>query len=104
MGRWSPTTSFYAGAQYSVEWADLPGQLQLADGSAAPNTRLRQFQLRTRSGLLGGRLALTVEAFRLRELNVLHGFEDGSLQSVPGTAVDGLASTRVWCCRGAARR
>lgn len=87
--RWSPTTSFYAGSQYSAEWEDRPAGLRLSDGSLAPYASLRQVQVGTKSDLLGGRLALTVEAFRLRELNLLHGIEGETLQSVPGTAVNG---------------
>ena len=87
--RWSPTTSFYAGSQYSAEWEDRPAALTLSDGSLAPYASLRQIQVGTKSDLLGGRLALTVEAFRLRESNLLHGIEGESLQSVPGTAVNG---------------
>ncbi len=55
----------------------------------AARRRLSQTQVGLKSELLGGRLAMNVEAFRMREKNRLAGVPGVSLVSVPGIAVDG---------------
>lgn len=87
--RWSPAVSLYAGSQYGIETDNRRAGLVLTDGSEPPYTTLGQTQVGLKSELLEGRLAMNVEAFRLREKNRLVGVPGVSLQSVPGIAVDG---------------
>lgn len=68
--RWSPTLSFYAGAQSSAQWDVRVSGLKLADGSDLPLATLRQVQAGFRSDLLGS--------------------EQKALRSVDGSRVQGL--------------
>jgi iron complex outermembrane receptor protein len=89
----TPTASVYAGTQYSVEIDGRAVDFQLFDGTDAPLRKLRQTQAGTKLDLLDRRLALTLEAFRLRQLNTLQ-----SSAALPGTgvfAIPGRASDGV---------
>ncbi len=87
--RWSPAVSLYAGSQYGIETDNRRAGLVLVDGRVPPYTTLGQTQVGLKSELLGGRLAVNAEVFRLREKNRLVGVPGVSLQSAPGIAVDG---------------
>jgi outer membrane receptor protein involved in Fe transport len=78
----TPTASVYAGTQYSVEIDGRAVDFPLFDGTEAPLRKLRQTQAGTKLELLERRLALTLEAFRLRQLNTLQTSAD-----LPGTGV-----------------
>lgn len=89
----TPQASVYAGAQYSVELDGRAEDLQLYDGSAAPYRRERQSQFGTKIDLLEGRLAFTLEAFRLRQLHTLQDsstLPGNGLFSIPGRSTDGI--------------
>jgi len=89
----TPTVSVYAGTQYSAE-VDVGGaDYLLYDGTAAPLRKLRQTQAGTKLELLERRLALTLEAFRLRQLTTLQssGELPGSgIFTLPGRSADGV--------------
>jgi len=87
--RWSPAVSVYAGSQFGIETDNRRAGLVLNDGREPPDTTLRQTQAGLKSELLDGRLALTFEAFRMREANRLLGSPGVSLVSLPGAAVNG---------------
>ena len=76
----TPTASVYAGTQSSVEIDGRAVDFPLFDGTEAPLRKLRQTQAGTKLELLDRRLALTLEAFRLRQLNTLQ-----SSANLPGT-------------------
>jgi len=97
----TPTVSVYAGTQYSVEVDVEGGDYLLYDGTAAPLRKLRQTQAGTKLELLERRLALTLEAFRLRQLTTLKSsseLPDSGLFALPGrssTGVEAELSGRV---------
>jgi iron complex outermembrane receptor protein len=89
----TPSASIYAGAQYSVELDGRTDDLQLHDGSSAPYRRERQSQVGTKLDLLERRLAFTLEAFRLRQLDTLQGssaLPGNGLFAIPGRSTDGI--------------
>jgi len=91
--RITPTASVYAGTQYSVEVDGRAADLQLYDGTEAPMRKLRQTQVGTKLELLERRLALTLEAFRLRQLDTLQSSAElpgNGLFSIPGRSADGV--------------
>ena len=89
----TPTVSVYAGTQYSAE-VDLRGtDYLLYDGTAAPLRKLRQTQAGTKLELLDRRLALTLEAFRLRQLIALQSsteLPDSGVFALPGRSSNGV--------------
>jgi len=89
----TPTVSVYAGTQYSVEVDGRAADLQLFDGTDAPMRKLRQTQAGTKLELLDRRLALTLEAFRLRQLDTLQNssaLPGNGLFSLPGRSANGV--------------
>lgn len=65
-----PTMTVYAGAQAAIEASLYAGQT--FDGLPIPPGRSTQQQLGTKFDLLDGNMAFTIEAYRLRQRNVLH--------------------------------
>jgi iron complex outermembrane receptor protein len=89
----TPTFSVYAGRQYSIEIDGRGTDFQLYDGTEAPLRELRQTQAGTKLEMLEHRLALTLEAFQLRQLNTAYNsFElNGSGRfSIPGRSSNGM--------------
>jgi iron complex outermembrane recepter protein len=88
----TPTVSLYDGTQHSVEIDSRAVDFQLFDGTEAPLRKLRQTQAGTRIDLLERRLALTLEAFRLRQLNTLQNSTElpgSGTFAIPGRSADG---------------
>jgi len=89
----TPAVSVYAGTQYSAE-VDLRGtDYLLYDGTMAPLRKLRQTQAGTKLELLDRRLALTLEAFRLRQLTTLQSsteLPDSGIFTLPGRSSNGV--------------
>lgn len=83
----TPGASVYAGTQYAIEndRRDAAG-FTLDDGTPAPLGKLRQAQVGAKFQWSGGRLASTVEAFRLRHTDLAYS----SSLVLPGRSVDGL--------------
>jgi iron complex outermembrane receptor protein len=89
----TPTVSLYAGTQYSVEVDGRAVDFPLFDGTEAPLRKLRQTQAGTKIDLLEHRLALTLEAFRLRQLNTLQSSAElpgSGVFTIPGRSSDGV--------------
>lgn len=89
----TPTASVYAGAQHSVEVDGRAADFQLFDGTDAPLRKVRQAQAGTKFDLLERRLALTLEAFRLRQLNTLQSSSQlpgSGIFALPGRSTDGV--------------
>lgn len=89
----TPTASVYAGAQYSAEVDGRTMDLQLFDGTDAPQRKVRQAQAGTKFELLNRRASLTLEAFRLRQLNTLQSstaLPGNGLFTIPGRSANGL--------------
>jgi outer membrane receptor protein involved in Fe transport len=88
----NPSASVYGGWQSAVAndyWA--AGSRQRFDGSVAPLQRMRQVQAGMKFDLLDDRLALTLEAFRLQQLNVAaYSNELSGFFTHPGREVRGL--------------
>jgi iron complex outermembrane receptor protein len=89
----TPTVSVYAGTQYSAE-VDLRGaDFLLYDGTEVPLRKLRQTQAGTKMELMDRKLALTVEAFRLRQLTTLQSsteLPDSGIFTLPGRSSTGV--------------
>jgi len=83
----SPAASVYAGSQFAIETdrRDSAG-LTLDNGTPAPLGKLRQAQVGAKFQWPDGRLASTVEAFRLRQTDLSYS----SSLVLPGRSVDGL--------------
>jgi iron complex outermembrane receptor protein len=89
----TPTVSVYAGTQYSVEVDLQRSDVQLYDGTEIPLRELRQTQAGTKIDLLERRLALTLEAFRLRQRTKLQRSDElpgSGVFTVPGRSVNGV--------------
>ncbi len=89
----TPTASVYAGSQYSAEVDGRTTDLQLFDGTEAPQRKVRQAQAGTKFELLQRRASLTLEAFRLRQSNTLQdsaALPGNGLFSIPGRSANGL--------------
>jgi iron complex outermembrane receptor protein len=88
--QWRPSVAFYAGMQSTIEAGQyLAEDFVLFDGSPRPPARMAQVQAGSRMQLLDGRLALTLEAFRIRKLDRVLAVAEG-LTAVPGRYVNGL--------------
>lgn len=88
-----PTVSVYAGTQYSAEADIKAAEFMLYDGTAARPRKLRQTQVGSKLELLNRRLALTLEAFRLRQLGTLQSsptLPNSGAFILPGRCVDGV--------------
>ncbi len=83
----TPGVSVYGGTQFAIETdrRDAAG-FTLDDGTTAPLGKLRQSQVGAKFQWPGGRMASSVEAFRLRQTDLSYS---PSLV-LPGRAVDGL--------------
>jgi iron complex outermembrane receptor protein len=81
------TVSVYAGSQYTLESDHREFALELADGTPVAFTLLRQGQAGARFDLLDGRLDMTIEAFRMRQLQTTY-FDLGV--DNPGRSTDGV--------------
>ena len=89
----TPTASVYAGTQSSAEVDGRSADLQLFNGTEAPLRKLRQTQAGTKLELLERRLALTLEAFRLRQLDTLQTSSQltgNGVFSIPGRSANGM--------------
>jgi iron complex outermembrane receptor protein len=89
----TPTVSVYAGTQYAVEVDVESADLLLYDGTKAPLRKLRQSQVGTKLELLERRLALTLEAYRLRQRTTLERSEElpgTGWFTLPGRSANGL--------------
>ncbi|KQV99325.1 TonB-dependent receptor domain-containing protein [Rhizobacter sp. Root1221] len=88
----NPFASVYGGWQSAVAsdyWA--AGSRERSDGSVAPLPRMRQVQAGMKFDLLDDRLALTLEAFRLQQLNqATYSGEMSGFFTHPGREVRGL--------------
>jgi outer membrane receptor protein involved in Fe transport len=83
----TPGVSVYGGTQFAIETDRREAiGFTLADGSTAPLGKLRQSQVGAKFQWLGGRLASTVEAFRLRHTDLAYS----SSLVLPGRSLDGL--------------
>lgn len=83
----TPAVSVYGGTQYAIETDRREaGGFTLDDGTEAPLGKLRQAQVGGKFQWLGGRLASTVEAFRLRQTDLTYS----SSLVLPGRSIDGL--------------
>ncbi len=73
----APFAAVYGGWQSILAWDYQAADPEpLSDGSVAPAPRMRQVQAGVKFDLLDDRLALTVEAFRLQQLNLVANSAD----------------------------
>lgn len=89
----TPSVAVYAGTQYSVELDGRVADFELYDGTVAPYRRERQAQAGTKIELLEHRVALTLEGFRLRQMDTLQDSSElpgSGIYSLPGRSIDGV--------------
>jgi iron complex outermembrane receptor protein len=89
----TPTVSVYAGIQHSVEVDFQNADFLLYDGTGLPMRKLRQTQAGTKLELLDRRLALTLEAYRLRQRTTIERSAElpgSGVFSLPGRSANGV--------------
>jgi iron complex outermembrane receptor protein len=76
--RLTSALTVYAGAQSALEASASAGDTLAYHQLVVTPARSRQQQVGAKADLLDGRMAFSLEAYRLRQLNVLHSRSDGS--------------------------